>query len=143
MAAAAAACTLATAASHRRCCRRQVVAAAASGSGPLDCSARLAAVRAVEQQQTLPLFADSYAAAALDAAAAAGGALPAALDAPDLQRDALATRFLDEQLLKAATIVNLERDLTQAGGGARVGGTVMGAALAFADQPRVAPRLVF
>lgn len=98
------------------------MAAAASGSGPLDCSTRLAAVRAVEQQQTLPLFADSYAAAALEAAAAAGGALPAALDAPDLQRDALATRFLDEQLLKAATIVNLERDLTQAGGGARVGG---------------------
>ncbi|KAI7840719.1 hypothetical protein COHA_005535 [Chlorella ohadii] len=98
---------------RRRCRRRQVVSAAAGSWGPLDCSAQLAAVRAAEQQQPLPLFADSYAAAALDAAAAAGGALPEALDAPNLQREALATRFLDEQLLKAATIVNLERDLTQ------------------------------
>ncbi|PRW58609.1 S-adenosyl-L-methionine-dependent methyltransferases superfamily [Chlorella sorokiniana] len=116
MAAAAAACMPAGApTSHRRrCCRRrQVATAAASSGGPLDCSARLAAVRAAEQQQTLPLFADGYAAAAAEAAAAAGGALPEALDAPDLQREALATRFLDEQLLKAATIVNLERDLTQ------------------------------
>ncbi len=100
---------------RRRCRRRQVVSAAAGSWGPLDCSAQLAAVRAAEQQQPLPLFADSYAAAALDAAAAAGGALPEALDAPNLQREALATRFLDEQLLKAATIVNLERDLTQVG----------------------------
>ena len=99
-------------------------------------SLRLAAVRAAEQQQEFPLFADSFSAPALDAlaeahqataadsvsasAAAAGAAAAAAL--PDLSadaaatREALATRFLDEQLLRAVTIVNMERDLTQVGG---------------------------
>lgn len=93
-----------------------------SGPGLLACSARLAAVRAAEQAQPVPLFADAYAAAALDAVQAAGAALPAALDAPACQRDGLATRFLDEQLLKAATVVNLERDLTQVGAGQRCSG---------------------
>ncbi|KAL4431269.1 hypothetical protein ABPG75_006525 [Micractinium tetrahymenae] len=119
----------------------------------LDCSLRLAAVRAAEQRQEFPLFADAFsapalaavaaaaaeqqqhlqqlgaeaaaeAAAAVASAAAAAAADPAAAagsiaallsggDAAQAAREALATRFLDEQLLKAVTIVNMERDLTQ------------------------------
>lgn len=112
-------------------------------------------MRAAEQRQELPLFADAFsapalaaataaatelqqqpeqpdaeaaaeAAAAVASAAAAAAADPAAAagsiavllgggDAAEVAREALATRFLDEQLLKAVTIVNMERDLTQAG----------------------------
>ena len=84
----------------------------------LDSSIRLASMRAAEQLREHPLFADSYSAALVEAATAAGAAMPAAADAaaaPDLQLEALATRFLDEQLLKAVTTVNMERDLTQVG----------------------------
>ncbi len=125
----------------------------AEAASCLDCSLRLAAVRAVEQRQEFPLFADAFsapalaaataaaaelqqqpvqpdaeaaaeAAAAVAAAAAAAAADPAAAagsiavlldggDAAEVAREALATRFLDEQLLKAVTLVNMERDLTQ------------------------------
>lgn len=111
-------------------------------------------MRAAEQKQEFPLFADAFsapalaaataaateleqqppqpddeaaaeaaaavaraaAAAAEDPAAAAGSvaALLAGRDAAEAAREALATRFLDEQLLRAVTIVNMERDLTKA-----------------------------
>ncbi|EFN59228.1 hypothetical protein CHLNCDRAFT_138202 [Chlorella variabilis] len=74
---------------------------------------RCCAVRAAEQQQPLPLFADGYAAALVEAVGAAAAGDGDGTGAADAQRDALATRFLDEQLLKAVTIVNTERDLTQ------------------------------
>ena len=86
-----------------------------SSQAALDCSLRLAAVRAAERQQPLPLFADGYAAALVEAVGAAAAGDGDGTGAADAQRDALATRFLDEQLLKAVTIVNTERDLTQVG----------------------------
>ncbi|PSC76936.1 S-adenosyl-L-methionine-dependent methyltransferase [Micractinium conductrix] len=47
------------------------------------------------------------------ACAAAAAALPDLSADAAATREALATRFLDEQLLRAVTIVNMERDLTQ------------------------------
>lgn len=129
----------AAAGAHRRCQRRQrpvpALASAHNSSArassvpssradALQCSLQLAAMRAAEQQQELPLFADAFSAPALAAARQAGGGPPAAAAAaveagaaaagPEARREALATRFLDEQLLKAVTIVNMERDLAQA-----------------------------
>jgi O-methyltransferase involved in polyketide biosynthesis len=104
---------------------RASAAGSASSNGSqeaIQCSLKLAAVRAAEQQQAIPLFADAFS-AALVAAGSDGGSSSSnsssssgGTDAASAQLDALATRFLDEQLLKAVTVVNLERDNTQAGG---------------------------
>ena len=132
-------------ASRRRQALRVAAAAASSSSSSsssassssdsvLRSSIRLAEMRAAEQLREQPLFADSYSAALVDAAALAAAAAAAdasteaaahadaaagvgadAVAGPSLQLEALATRFLDEQLLKAVTTVNLERDLAQVG----------------------------
>ncbi|KAI3433309.1 hypothetical protein D9Q98_003127 [Chlorella vulgaris] len=95
---------------------RASAAGSASSNGSqeaIQCSLKLAAVRAAEQQQEIPLFADAFSAALVNAGSGSSSSSSSGTDAAATQLDALATRFLDEQLLKAVTVVNLERDNTQ------------------------------